>query len=66
MTKYIITSGKSVVSTFKECPDGTSVEISTKNPPLASEKIGEAINLAQKINSILNTNSFRVMSVDNL
>ena len=60
MNKYVITSGKSVVSYF----DNTIVHRTNTDNPKYYKTIGEAMKDAVLINKLLNTNSFKVMSIN--
>lgn len=63
MIKYIITSGTSVVNELLE-QDFTAVRLTTKASPIHFDKIGEAMVAADKVNKILGTTCFRVVSVE--
>lgn len=60
MNKFVITSGKSVVSYF----DNTIVHITNTDNPKYYNTIGEAMKDTILVNKLLNTNSFRVMSIN--
>ena len=60
MNKFVITSGQSVVNSF----DNTIVNITNTETPKYYKTIGEAMKDAILINKLLNTNSFKVMSIN--
>ena len=60
MNKYVITSGKSVVSYF----DNTIVHITNTYNPKYYKTIGEAMKDDILVNKLLNTNSFKVIAIN--
>lgn len=62
MTKYIISSGTSVVKCLNEQPDHIVVEITTQTTPIHFDTIGEAMRAAVIVNNVLHSNNFKVMS----
>lgn len=60
MNKFVITSGKSVVNYF----NNTIVNVTNTETPKYYNTIGEAMKDAILVNKLLNTNSFKVISIN--
>lgn len=63
MEKYVITSGNVVITMFSEDAKNVSFEASSKHNPIKFDKIGEAMNVASKINKLIGSNSFKVVTI---
>lgn len=59
MTKYVITSGHSVVSSMTD-----SIEVSTTEEAVCFDTIGEAMKAASIVNEFIGSTSYRVMSIE--
>lgn len=59
MTKYVITSGHSVVSSMAD-----SIEVSTTEEAVCFDTIGEAMKAASVVNELTGSHSYRVMSIE--
>ena len=65
MTKYIISSGASVVSELLEMEQSTAVKVPNEaDKALSFNTIGEAMLNASKVNKILGTHGYRAMPVE--
>ncbi len=65
MTKYIISSGASVVCEISEMEQSTAVKVTNETDKAISfDTIGEAMLNASKVNEILGTHGYRVMSIE--
>lgn len=65
MIKYIISSGTSVVCELIEMKQSTSIKVTNEaDNALSFNTIGEAMFNASKVNKILGTHGYRVMSVE--
>ena len=65
MTKYIISSGTSVVCELLENGQTTTVKMTNEvDKSLRFDTIGEAMLHASKVNKILGTNSYRAMPIE--
>lgn len=65
MTKYIISSGTSVVCELLENGQTTAVKMTNEvDKSLCFNTIGEAMLHASKVNKILGTNSYRAMPIE--
>lgn len=65
MTKYVITSGHSVVNMFLEDREKTSVEITSKaKNSIKFDTIGEAIRCAAKINGLLGAPIYKAAPIE--
>lgn len=64
MDKYILSSGKSAIVEFQEQDNELSFKVSNNQPPLSFSKIGEAMEVASKINTILGEQCFKIFSIN--
>lgn len=64
MIKYIITSGTSVINMYSEDSEGIEITPSNKRGPVKFDKIGEAMLAASKINKLMGSPIYRVMSIE--
>lgn len=65
MTKYIISSGVSVVYEILEMKQSTAVKVTNEaDKALSFTTIGEAMLNASKVNKILGTHGYRAMSIE--
>lgn len=61
MIKYTITSGKSIIESFND----TDVKITKDiNKALLFDKIGDAIATASQVNKTINSNIYRIISIE--
>lgn len=63
MEKYVITTENVAINMFSEDANGISFEASNKHKPIKFDKIGEAMNVASKINKLIGSNSFKVVTI---
>ena len=59
MTKYVITSGHSVVSSIAD-----SIEVSTTEEAVCFDTIGEAMKAASVVNELTGSHSYRVIPIE--
>ncbi len=65
MTKYIISSGISVVSEILETGQITVIRVTNEADKATSfDTIGEAMSKAAEVNKILGTHGYRAMSIE--
>lgn len=65
MTKYIISSGTSVVCELLEMEQTTAVKVTTEaDKAVVFDTIGEAMLKASQVNNILGTHGYKVMPVE--
>lgn len=63
MTKYIISTGESIVEKLTITNNITTVTISTTNSPLFFNTIGEAMKAASIVNKLIKSNTFKVLPI---
>lgn len=65
MTKYILSSGTSVVCKILENEQFTAVKVTNKvDKAILFDTIGEAMLNASKVNELLGTHSYRVIAIE--
>ena len=65
MTKYIISSGTSVVSEILETEQITTVRVTNEaDKAISFDTIGEAMFKAEKVNKILGSHCYRAIPVE--
>lgn len=63
MEKYVVTSGNVVIITWSEDADGITFEASNKHTPIKFKTIGEAMTIASKVNNLIGSNLFKIVSI---
>ena len=63
MEKYVVTSGNVVLITWSEDTNGITFEVSNKHTPIKFKTIGEAVTIASKVNNLISSNSFKIVSI---
>lgn len=63
MEKYVVTSGNIVIIRWSEDANGITFEASNKHAPIKFKTIGEAMTIASKVNNLIGSNSFKIVSI---
>lgn len=64
MTKYVISSGKSILKSIKEDGEHTSIILTTKNEGMLIDSAGEAMKMAEKVNKLVGLPTFMIVSTE--
>lgn len=64
MTKYVISSKKSVLKSIKEDGEYTSIILTNKNEGMLIDSVGEAMKVAEKVNKLVGISTFRIIPTE--